>query len=315
MNAVVIDQYGSPKVLQVRRVSTPLVEDYEVLVKVHAAGLNPVDYKIRQGMLKKFYKLKFPAILGSDIAGVVAGTGNKVTDFKAGDGVYAMMPSLQMGGYAGYVAVDHHALALKPKNLSFEEAAAIPLAALTALQSLRDKGQLKRNQEVLINGASGGVGSFAVQIAKALGAVVVGVCSGENAAIVRDLGADVVLDYHKQDFTRLAAQYDIVLDAVGKRSFAECKKVLKKHGRFVSTGISAQLFVDVALSLLMPKKCKMITTGSSGDDLRMLAGFAEENMLKPVIQKVYRPEEILQAHQTLAAGHVAGKLVVKMDFN
>lgn len=315
MNAIVIDQYGSPEVLQTRRISTPLIEDHEVLVKVHAAGLNPIDYKIRQGMLKKIYKLKFPAILGHDVAGVVAGTGNKVSDFKAGDEVYAMLPPLEMGAYAGYAAVDHRDLALKPKNLSFEEAAAIPLAALTALQGLRDKGALKRGQEVLINGASGGVGTFAVQIAKAMGAVVVGVCSGKNAEMVKSLGADVVLDYTKQDFTRLAAKYDIVFDTVNKRSFDACKRVLRKHGKFVTTGLSPQLLFKAGLSLLTSKKCRLISISSSGDDLRLIKNFAEENVLKPVIEKMYKPEEMPRAHQHLAGEHVAGKLVVKMDFS
>lgn len=316
MNAIIIEQYGSPEVLQTRRVSTPFIEEDEVLVKVKAAGLNPVDYKIRQGKLKKIHKIKFPKVLGYDIAGEVAGVGTKVKNFKAGDEVYAMLPMSEMGGYAGYVAVNEKDLAFKPKNLSFEEAAAIPIGGLTALQALRDQGKLKdRNQEVLVNGASGGVGIFAVQIAKARGATVVGVCSTQNVEMVKSLGADAVIDYTKQDFTQLSAEYDIIFDAVGKRSYSECKRVLSKYGRYVTTGFSPKILLEFGISAFTNKKARLVSVHASGKDLELLTNYVEENMLKPVIEKVYSPEEMPLAHQRLESEHVAGKLVVKMDFH
>lgn len=316
MNAVIIQQYGSPEVLTPTRVSTPLIENDEILVKVKAASLNPIDYKIRRGDLKKFIKLRFPKILGHDIAGEVAGVGPKVKNFKAGDEVYAMLSTPEMGGYGGYVAVREENVALKPKNLSFEEAAAIPLAGLTALQALRDRGKLQnRNQEVLINGASGGVGSFAVQIAKAKGAVVVGVCSTSHVEMVRQLGADAVIDYLKYDFTQLAAQYDIIFDAVGKRSFSDCRKVLYKYGRYVTTKSTPKNFILSGLTSFTHKKAAVVLTRPDGADLKLLANYAEEGLLRPVIEKIYTPEEMPRAHQRLESGHVAGKLIIKMDFH
>lgn len=316
MNAVIIQQYGSPEVLTPTRVSTPLIEDDEILVKVKAASLNPIDYKIRRGDLKKIMKLSFPKVLGHDIAGEVAGVGPKVKNFKTGDEVYAMLNTPEMGGYGEYVAVREENMALKPKNLSFEEAAAIPLAGLTALQALRNRGKLQhRNQEVLINGASGGVGTFAVQIAKARGAVVVGICSTSHVEMVKQLGADAVIDYSKYDFTQLAAQYDIIFDAVGVRSFPECRKVLYQHGRYVTTRSSPKNFVLSGLSAFTRKKAAIVLTRPSGTDLKLLANYAEEGLLRPVIEKVYAPEEMPRAHQRLEGGHVAGKLVLKMDLH
>ncbi len=314
MNAIVIDQYGSPEVLQTRRISTPLVEDDEVLVKVRAASLNPVDYKIRRGDLKKVLPIHFPKVLGYDIAGEIVGVGAKVRKFKAGDEVFAMLSTTEMGGYGGYVAVSEENVAIKPINLSFEEAAALPLAGLTALQALRDKGHLtERNQQVLINGASGGVGHLAIQIALARGASVVGVCGTEHVEMVRNLGADAVIDYHRQDFTQLSAQYDIVFDAVGKSSYPECKSILHEHGRFVTTGVSPEIFFQIGLSIFTKKKARLVSVSPKGEDLALLANYAEENQLKPVIENIYRPEEIPRAHQHLESEHVAGKLVLSME--
>lgn len=220
MKAVIIRRYGAAEVLQYEDVEQPKIEPTQLLVKVRASSVNPIDWKIRQGMLSLITGSKFPKILGFDVAGEVVAIGSGVTRFKPGDAVYGST-SFPGGGYAEFAAVPENLVVLKPTNLSYEEAAAVPLAALTALQALRDQGNIQTGQTVLINGAAGGVGSFAVQIAKALGTVVTGVSSTKNLDLVKSLLADRVIDYTQQDFTQDTAQYDIIFDAVGKRSRRE----------------------------------------------------------------------------------------------
>ncbi|MGB3586549.1 MAG: NAD(P)-dependent alcohol dehydrogenase [Tunicatimonas sp.] len=217
MNAFVINQYGSPAVIKATKISTPLLGPKEVLIHVVAAGLNPLDYKIRRGDLKNMIRLSFPKVIGTDVAGTVVGIGSQVTDLQPNDEVYAMSPAPNFGGFAEYVAVDTKHVAKKPTNLSFKEAAAFPAAGLTAWQALRKKANISSGSRVLVNGASGGVGTFAVQVAKVAGAYVTGVCSAQNIQLVKELGATDVIDYKLQDFTRMHQQYDVIFDAVGNR--------------------------------------------------------------------------------------------------
>ena len=235
MKAIVYTKYGSPDVLQLKEVEKPTPKDNEVLVKVHAASANPADWhlmraepflaRLENGLLKpKNTKL------GADIAGRVEAVGRNVTQFQVGDEVFGGMPLNELGGFAEYVCAPEELLALKPAKLTFEQAAAVPLAAFTALQGLRDKGQIQPGQKVLINGASGGVGTFAVQIAKSFGTEVTGVCSTRNLDMVRSIGADHVIDYTQEDFTKNGQRYDLIFDAVGNRSVSDYKRALSPNG-------------------------------------------------------------------------------------
>ncbi|MEG4805834.1 NAD(P)-dependent alcohol dehydrogenase, partial [Microcoleus sp. ARI1-B5] len=207
----------------------------ELLVRVRASSVNPVDWKIRQGHLQLLTGFNFPRIVGSDISGVVVEVGREVTKFQAGDEVYTFLNPIAGGACAQYAVVPESSAAIKPKNITHAEAAAVPIAGLTALQALRDLGEIKAEYKVLVNGASGGVGNFAVQVAKAMNAEVTGVCSAKNREFVKGLGADYVLDYAEIDFTQQREKYDIILDAVGTKTFAECEKVLQPEGVYIST--------------------------------------------------------------------------------
>ncbi len=316
MNAFVINQYGPPTVLKVTKVSTPLIGPKEILIHIAASGLNPLDYKIRRGDLKSIIRFSFPKVIGTDVAGTVVGIGSQVTDLQPNDEVYAMLPVPKFGGFGEYVAVDAKYVAKKSTNLSFEEAAAIPAAGLTAWQALRKKANINPQSRVLINGASGGVGTFAIQIAKAAGAQVTGVCSAQNIPLVKDLGATEVIDYKNQDFTRIPHQYDVVFDAVGNRSFSECKPILAKKGTYVTTAVSPKVMLQSVLSSIGGKTCKIIMVKPDKEDLYQLAQFAEADMIKPIIQKIYNATEknMVEAHQQLESGHTVGKLVMKMNF-
>lgn len=317
MTGFIVSQYGPPTVLKITRISTPLLSPKEVLIKVAASGLNPLDYKVRRGDLKKIVRLSFPKVIGSDVAGTVVGVGSQVTNFQPNDEVYAMSPTPRFGGYGEYLAINAKHVAKKPTNLSFEEAAAIPIAGLTAWQALRKKATISPNSRVLINGASGGVGTFAVQIAKAAGAHVTGVCSAQNLALVKELGATNAIDYKLQDFTQMPHQYDVIFDTVGNRSFLECKPALAKKGVYITTEVSPQAFFHSVLSFVGGKKSKIIMVKSDREDLYQLAQYAEASMLKPVIQKVYDATEkdMVEAHQQLETGHTVGKLVMQLNFS
>src|SRR5215207_5552082 len=244
MKAIVYAEYGSPDVLQFKDVEKPAPKDNEVLVKVHAASANPADWhlmraepflaRLANGLLKpKNTKL------GADVAGRVEAIGSNVTRLQVGDDVFGGMPLSELGGFAEYVCAPEELLALKPARMTFEQAAAVPLAAFTALQGLRDKGQIQPGQRVLINGASGGVGTFAVQIAKSFGTEVTGVCSTRNLELVRSIGADHVIDYTQEDFTNNGQQYDLIYCAVGNRSVSDYKRALSPTGICVIAGFTS----------------------------------------------------------------------------
>jgi NADPH:quinone reductase-like Zn-dependent oxidoreductase len=311
MKAVVIREYGSADVLRYEEVEAPIIKPDELLVKVHAAGVNPVDWKIRKGMLKIITGNNFPMILGFDLAGIVLEVGSQVSGFQVGDEIYASL-GVPGGAYAEIAAVPQKVAALKATNISFEEAAALPVAALTALQSLRDKANIQREQTVLINGASGGVGIFAVQIAKALGAVVTGVCSGKNIVFVKFLGADFAIDYTQQDFTQNQVQYDIVFDAVGKQTFDNCKKVLKPNGVYITTLPNLQNIVSIGLtSLFGGKKAKFIIAQPNTADLLYLNELIETGKLRVVIDCTYPLQELAAAHIYSETERAKGKIVIR----
>ncbi|MEM1393479.1 MAG: NAD(P)-dependent alcohol dehydrogenase [Cyanobacteria bacterium P01_H01_bin.150] len=315
MKAMVIYKYGDADVLRYEEVEAPKIKPDELLVKVHAAGVNPIDWKIRKGMLKVISGNKFPMILGFDLAGEVLEVGSQVKSFQVGDEIYGSL-SVPGGAYAELAAVSQKVAAVKPANISFEEAAALPVAVLTALQSLRDKANIQPSQTVLVNGASGGVGIFAVQIAKALGAEVTGVCSSKNLDFVKSLGADFTIDYTQQDFTENQVQYDIILDAVAKQTFDNCKKVLKPRGIYVTTLPTFQNMISIGLtSLFGSKKAKFILAQPNTADLICLNELIEAGKLRVVIDCIYPLQELAAAHIYSESERAKGKIVISNQLN
>ncbi len=312
MKAAIINQYGSPEVFQYVEVEKPQFSPKQLLVKVYCSSVNPIDWKIRKGMLKILTGNKFPMILGFDVAGEVVFIGSSVTRFKVGDAIYAQLDQRAFGTYAEYAAVSENIAAHKPENMTYEQAAAVPLAAMTALQALRDKGQLKTGHSVLINGASGGVGTFAVQIAKVLGATeITGVCSGQNSELVKSLGANRVIDYTQQDFTKENIKYDIVFDVVGNRSFSDCKRVLQPNGIYITTQPFPGNFLRSFLTSLLPgQKYKVILVQSNGSDLAYLKEQIEEGKIRAFIDRVYPLSFIAAAHIYSETERATGKVVI-----
>lgn len=320
MKAIVVEQYGTPDVMKFKDVEKPAPKDHEVLVKIHAAALNMFDWhlltadiflvRLNAGLFKPKYKIP-----GADMSGRVEAVGKDVTQFKVGDEVYGDLAASGCGSFAEYVAVPEKALALKPVNLTFEEAAAYPMAAVTALQGLRDQGKLQPGQKVLIQGASGGVGSFAVQIAKVLGAEVTAVCSARNMDQVRSLGADHVIDYAKEDFTRNGKQYDLIFAVNGYHPINDYKRALSPKGIYVAAGGSMrQIFESLLRSSFVSEKngrqLGVLTAKPKQEDLIYLKGLTEAGRVKPVIDKRYPLNETAQALRYLGEGHARGKVVI-----
>ena len=328
MKAIVYEKYGPPDVLQLKEVEKPTPKDDEVLIKVHAASANPADWhllratpflaRLAVGLLKPKYK-----ILGSDIAGRVDAVGRNVKQFHPGDEVFGDRFACGWGGFAEYVAVAENRIALKPANLTFEEAAAVPLAAFTALQGLRDKGQIQSGQKVLINGASGGVGTFAVQTAKSFGAEVTGVCSTRNVDMVRSIGADHVIDYTQEDFTKNGQTYDLIYCAVGNRSAADYKRALNPGGICVVAGFTTMshmlfqvVFLGAWVSMTGSKKIgAMGTVMPNKEDLVFIKELLEIGKVVPVIDRRYPLSETAEAIRYLEEGHAQGKVVITVAHN
>jgi len=311
MKAVVFDRYGSVEVLQYRELSKPTIKPDQLLVRVSASSINPVDWKIRQGHLQLLSGFNFPRIVGSDISGVVEEIGREVTKFQPGDEVYTFLNPLTGGACAEYCAVPESAAAIKPQNITHTEAATVPIAGLTALQALRDLGEIQAGKKVLINGASGGVGIFAVQIAKAMNALVTGVCSAKNRDFVKNLGADFVLDYAEVDFTKQTEKYDIILDAVGKKTFAECENVLETEGVYISTLPSFDNLVPMFLSWFVPgKKAKSIVANANNSDLGILRELIESGKVEPIVDRTYSLQEVAAAHAYSETGRAVGKIAI-----
>jgi NADPH:quinone reductase-like Zn-dependent oxidoreductase len=325
MKAIVYTEYGSPDVLELKEVVKPTPTDNEVLIKVHAASLNAADlhylradpFLIRptSGLLKP--KNTF---LGADVAGRIEAVGRTVTQFKPGDEVFGDLSESGRGTFAEYVCASENALALKPANLSFEEAAAVPLAAVTALQGLRSKGQIQPGQKVLINGASGGVGMFAVQIAKALGAEVTAVCSTRHLDLVRSIGADHVIDYTKEDFTQNGHRYDLILAANGYHSISDYRRVLTPQGTYVTTGGSmAQMSQAILqgrwISMTGSQKMSNMLARPNKQDLAFMKELLESGKVKPVIDRFYPLSQVADAIRYLEEGHAQGKVVITVAQN
>jgi NADPH:quinone reductase-like Zn-dependent oxidoreductase len=323
MNAVVRDRYGSADVVELREIGKPELADDEVLVRVRAVGLNAADWYTMAGrpyvgrVQMGWFKPKSNR-LGVDFAGTVELVGRHVTQFQPGDEVFGG----KNGALAEFVSVrEDRALVRKPDNISFEEAAAVPIAALTALQGLRDKGKVQPGQRVLINGASGGVGTFAVQIAKALGAEVTGVCSTRNVELARSLGADHVIDYTREDFTRSGERYDLLLDVAGSRSWRECKRVLKPKATLVMVGAPKGNRLLGPLSHVVATRLAAIRSNRrvvffiaqfNKPDMEVLRELLESGKVKPVVERTYPFSEAADAFRYFGDGHMQGKVVITL---
>ena len=317
MKAIVQNRYGSPDVLELKEVDKPVIKDNEVMVRVHAAAVNAGDcFSMRGRPWVARLDVGFPKtknyVLGWDVAGRVEVVGKNVTQFQPGDEVFGSCSHT----FAEYVSADADMFAKKPVNLTFEQTAAVPSAALTALQELRDVGKIKAGQKVLINGAAGGVGTFAVQIAKALGAEVTGVCSSRNVDMVRSIGADHVIDYTKEDFTQKSRYYDLILDNVGNRSFSEYRHALKHQGMVIpNTGHAGMWYVIKAfvLSMFMRQQGGLKVTKPNNKDLMILKELIESGKVIPIIDRTYPLSKIPEAIGYVEGGHVRGKVVITVE--
>ncbi|OLB65715.1 MAG: alcohol dehydrogenase [Ktedonobacter sp. 13_2_20CM_2_54_8] len=322
MKAIVNTHYGSPDVLQLKEVARPTPKDNEVLVQVHAASVNAAELHLLRGkpFLMRLMGFGFlipkHTILGAAMAGRVEAVGRNVTQLQPGDEIFGDLTKCGWGAFAEYVCASEDALVLKPANVTFEQAAAIPLAAVTALQGLRAKGQIKLGQKVLINGAGGGVGTFAVQLAKAFGAEVTGVCSTRNVDMVRSIGADQVIDYTQEDFTKNGQRYDFIFAVNGYHSIFDYKRALSPKGVYVMIGGSMAAMIQAMLLgpvISMTGRQKMGSMGvakPNQKDLVFMKELLEAGKVKPVIDRRYPLGETAEAIRYLEAGHAKGKVVI-----
>jgi NADPH:quinone reductase-like Zn-dependent oxidoreductase len=324
MKAIVCSKYGSPDVLQLQEVAKPAPQDDEVLIRIHAASVNARDWRYMRA--KPFFIRLMPGgflqpknkILGADVAGRVEAVGRNVRQFKPGDEVFGYLPSANgRGTFAEYVCATENAITLKPANLTFEQAAAVPLAAMTALQGLRDNGNIQPGQKVLINGASGGVGTFAVQIAKAFGAEVTAVCSTRNLEMVRSLGADHVIDYQKEDFTQNGQQYDLILAVNGYHPISDYLRALKPEGTYVVAGGSMLQLIQAAgkkkrNSNTVCQKIYVVSLVQSQKDLIFMKELLESGKVRPVIDECYPLSKTPEAFWYFEKVHPKGKVVISV---
>ena len=308
MKAVVIHEYGGPEVLKYEDVPQPEPKQDQLRIHVIAAGVNPVDGMIRSGMFDKEGRRAFPVILGGDISGVVEKVGSNITKFKSGDPVFAYVSLDNSGGYAQYAVVTEREAAPKPKSLTYVEAAAVPIVALTAWQALIDTAKLKAGQTVLIHGGSGGVGSFAIQIAKAHGAKVIATASTANQELLKQLGADVAIDYTKQNFENVAKDVDVVLDSIGKDTLARSYGVVKKGGIIVSLVARP----DPAELEKHGIRGEALSVDPNSDELSEIGKLIDEKKINVIVSQTFPLSEARKAQEQVATGHTRGKIVLKV---
>jgi NADPH:quinone reductase-like Zn-dependent oxidoreductase len=324
MKAVVYRRFGPPEVLQYEDVEKPTPRDDEVLIRVRAVSVNPLDWRLVKGepyVARLMMGIPRPKVMrpGVDVAGEVVAVGRNVTRFRPGDAVFGTC----RGAFAEYGCASESALVTKPANVTFEQAAAVPVAAYTALQALRNKGCVRPGQRVLVNGASGGVGTFTVQIAKAFGGEVTGVCSTRNVEMVRSIGADHVIDYTLEDFTRSGRRYDLIIDNAGNHLLSACRRALEPSGTYVMVGgpyrgwidFLARLIQVPVLSRLSSQKLTMVMAKGNQEDLATLRDLMAEGKVTPVIDRRYALSEVPEAISYLEEGHARGKVVITMDPN
>jgi len=320
MKAVIYREYGSPEKLALEEIPKPIPKENQVLIRVHAVSVNSWDWDLLRGepILIRMWGLFKPRyhILGSDIAGVVENVGQNVKNFKPGDEVFGDLSECGWGGFAEYVCAPENTLALKPPNMTFEQAASIPQAGVLAYQGLFDYGKVDAGKKILINGAGGGVGTFAIQIAKSIGAEVTGVDSSDKLEMLKDLGADHVIDYRKEDFTKTGKHYDLILDNVANRSLFEYKRALNQNGIFVMVGgsmstILQAMFFSKLISSIGSRKLKILAH-KPNKDLESLNELFNSGVFQPVLEKPYSLLETPEAMRLLGEGYVKGKVVISI---
>lgn len=331
MKAMIIDKYGKVP-MRISEVPTPEINEYEVLAEIHAASINPIDFKIRDGKVKMLLKYEMPLILGNDFSGVIVKVGSKVTRFKAGDEIYARPRKNKIGTFAEYIAIHEDDIALKPKNLSFEEAASIPLVGLTSYQALHDIMHLQKGQKILIHAGSGGVGTFAIQLAKIMGATVTTTASEAGANLVKSLGADEIINYKIEKFEEILKDYDAVFDTIGGTTLEKSFNIIKRSGNIVSVSgmpnarfgkeFGSGFFKTLLFSLASKKltalekkhnaQYSFLFMKPSGDQLRTIANYIEAGKIKPVIDRVFPFEDTQKAMEYSEAGRAKGKIIVKI---
>ncbi|WP_078548358.1 NADP-dependent oxidoreductase [Litchfieldia alkalitelluris] len=310
MKAIVIEEYGDKNVLVEKNIERPSISENQVLVEVHATSINPIDWKVRAGYLKEMLPFEFPIILGWDAAGVVVEVGSNVTDFKVGDSVFTRPATTNRGTYAEYLSVDTNLLARMPEKMSFEEAASIPLAGLTAWQCLVDFGNIQKGEKVLVHAGAGGVGIFAIQIAKSLGAYVATTASENNIEFLKSLGADEVINYKENDFSEVLNGLDLVLDSMGGDIQSKSYKVLKEKGKLVS--IVQPPSAEEAASF--NAEAGFVWLEPNGEQLQKLADLYVEGKVKPVIGKTFdfSEQSLKEAHDLSETHHARGKIVIRV---
>ena len=331
MKAMIIDKYGKVP-MRMAEVPTPEINEYEVLAEIHAASINPIDFKIRDGKVKMLLKYEMPLILGNDFSGVIVKVGSKVTRFKVGDEIYARPRKNKIGTFAEYIAIHEDDIALKPKNLSFEEAASIPLVGLTSYQALHDIMQLQKDQKILIHAGSGGVGTFAIQLAKIMGATVTTTASEAGSDLVKSLGADEIINYKTEKFEEILKDYDAVFDTIGGTTLEKSFNIIKSGGNIVSVSgmpnarfgkeFGSGFFKTLLFSLASKKltalekkhnaQYSFLFMKPSGDQLRIIANYIEAGKIKPVIDRVFSFEDAQKAMEYSEAGRAKGKIIVKI---
>ncbi|CGF88183.1 MULTISPECIES: NADP-dependent oxidoreductase [Bacillus] len=331
MKAMIIDRYGKVP-MRMAEVPTPEINEYEVLAEIHAASINPIDFKIRDGKVKMLLKYEMPLILGNDFSGVITKVGSKVTRFKVGDEIYARPRKNKIGTFAEYIAIHEDDIALKPKNLSFEEAASIPLVGLTSYQALHDIMQLQKGQKILIHAGSGGVGTFAIQLAKIMGAIVTTTASEAGANLVTSLGADEIINYKTEKFEDILKNYDAVFDTIGGATLEKSFNIIKRGGNIVSVSgmpnarfgkeFGSGFFKTLLFSLASKKltalekkhnvQYSFLFMKPSGGQLRTIANYIEAGEIKPVIDRVFPFEDAQKAMEYSEAGRAKGKIIVKI---
>lgn len=332
MKAFVINKYSKKGSLQLAEMPAPQVKDSEVLVEIHAAGVNLLDSKIKAGEFKLILPYKLPLILGHDMAGIITGVGKNVKKFKVGDEVYARPADYNIGTFAEFIAIDERDLALKPKNISMEEAASVPLVALTAWQVLVERAQVKKGQKVFIQAGSGGVGTIAIQLAKYLGAMVATTASAKSFDMLTELGADLIIDYKNSDFENRLSDYDVVLNSQDQKTLEKSLRILQSGGKLISISgpptpafakeIKASWFVRVILSLIssgIRRKAKnknvdysFLFMKASGQQLTEITSLIEANIIKPTVDKIFSFEETNEALSYVESGRAKGKVVIKI---
>ncbi|MDR2996384.1 NADPH:quinone reductase [Bacillus cereus] len=331
MKAMIIDKYGKVP-MRMTEVPTPEINEYEVLAEIHAASINPIDFKIRDGKVKMLLKYEMPLILGNDFSGVIVKVGAKVTHFKVGDEIYARPRKNKIGTFAEYIAIHEADVALKPKNLSFEEAASIPLVGLTSYQALHDIMHLQKGQKILIHAGSGGVGTFAIQLAKIMGATVTTTASEAGSDLVKSLGADEIINYKTEKFEDILTNFDAVFDTIGGATLEKSFNIIKSGGNIVSVSgmpnarfgkeFGSGFFKTLLFSLASKKltalekkynaQYSFLFMKPSGDQLRTIANYIEAGEIKPVIDRVFPFEDAQEAMEYSEAGRAKGKIIVKI---